>query len=201
MSGQCCRCDQRAAIRGMCNSHYQAKRTKWIRAGLWQRPATAVGATRRVQALVALGWPQVELCRRTGISRGAMSHIARGNVARTSRVRARLIAELYEQLSMTPGPSQHAREHAAARGWAPPLAWDDDTIDEPDARPDTGVAEPVSFAEQWAELEAMGLGWRDAVHRWQITPQALAKRLERDGLPVPAGLYTAAQARRAARAS
>jgi len=35
-----------------------------------------------------------------------------------------------------------ATRRAAARGWAPPLAWDDDTIDDPNATPDLGAETP-----------------------------------------------------------
>ncbi|WP_295694431.1 hypothetical protein, partial [Lapillicoccus sp.] len=50
----------------------------------------------------------------------------------------RQVRQVYDRLSMTPGPSPTARARAAARGYAPPLAWDDDTIDDPRALPDLG---------------------------------------------------------------
>lgn len=160
----------------------------------------AVGTARRLRALVAIGWPQNALCRRLGILPTNGTRLFRPDGLVKART-ARDVAALFDALQLTPGPSVAARRRAARLDWAPPLAWDEDSIDDPTAQPDRGDSGRVPFAERWAELQSMGLGWRDAVHRWQTTPQALAKRLERDGLPVPAGLYTAAQARRAARAS
>ena len=44
---------------------------------------------------------------------------------------------------MTRAPAGYSatrtRRWAAARGYLPPLAWDDDTIDQPDGRPELGV--------------------------------------------------------------
>ncbi|WP_051913237.1 hypothetical protein [Kutzneria albida] len=52
---------------------------------------------------------------------------------------AQSIAALYDQLSMTCGPHARTRELAEQAGWPPPLAWDDDTIDNPSAQPDLGA--------------------------------------------------------------
>jgi hypothetical protein len=59
---------------------------------------------------------------------------------------AERIAAVYEQLSMrSPAPwgFQHSRAQLIAKrnGWPPPLAWDDDEIDDPTATPYTGKAE------------------------------------------------------------
>jgi hypothetical protein len=59
--------------------------------------------------------------------------------------RARQVAALYDDLSMTPPPETNQRERIAAsrsrnfarqRGWAPPLAWDDIDNDEAPATVD-----------------------------------------------------------------
>lgn len=51
--------------------------------------------------------------------------------------------EVYERLSMSPGPSQTCRDRARSRGYAPPLAWDEHTIDDPRATPQLGSAAPA----------------------------------------------------------
>lgn len=55
----------------------------------------------------------------------------------------REIKDVYDQLSMTPGPSPQTKERALRRGYAPPLAWDDSTIDNLHTRPQTAVTAPA----------------------------------------------------------
>jgi hypothetical protein len=92
------------------------------------------GTRRRLQALAAIGWTSTDLAVRLGVDRTAVSENMRyeGPVLVTTAARTRA---LYDELSMTPGPSAIARARALAKGWAPPLAWDDDTIDDPKAKP------------------------------------------------------------------
>ena len=92
-----------------------------------------VGATRRVQALLALGWPHHHLGA-AGISNSAQIVGAPGDLITVRRWRQ--VRDVYDALSMTPGPSPETRGWAAKLGYAPPLAWDEDTIDDPDAAPD-----------------------------------------------------------------
>jgi hypothetical protein len=115
-----------------------------------------VGTRRRIQALVAMGWPQQHLAERldmTPSNFGAM--IRRDNVLVR---RALAVRALYDQLWRA-NPAQHgataagitrARKLAAANGWPPPAAWDDDTIDDPAATPHTGEAKPLNRDERAA---------------------------------------------------
>ena len=106
--------------------------------------ASSVGATRRLQALVAIGYPVRRLARLSGLVEGVLHRVLAGRPAnRESRARIRT---LYETLCMTPwepetswerSASTRARKTAQARSWAPPLAWDD--IDDPNEVPQ-GVA-------------------------------------------------------------
>lgn len=124
-----CRClDARRA-----NTTY---RKRW-RAGVHQ-PAMvdSVGVVRRRQALAVMGYGLPELAPHFGVSPRAVSnYMSRGRVHRSTLARWR---QVYDLLSMTPGPNGKARVDALRRGWVPPLAWDDDTIDDPDATPDLG---------------------------------------------------------------
>lgn len=101
------------------------------------------GTRRRIRALTAIGWPYQELAVRLGVTWSGASQLARRpeSTPVTPRIRD-AIAALYEELSMVPGPSLRARTWAAKRNWAPPLAWDDDTIDDPEARPSTAPPAP-----------------------------------------------------------
>lgn len=95
---------------------------------------TAAGTRRRMQALSCLGWSFTEQARRIGWTVQNYSALQTRTqvIART----ARLVRDLYDELSMTPAPdtpgATRARRAAANRGYLPPLAWDDDLIDLPD---------------------------------------------------------------------
>jgi hypothetical protein len=99
-----------------------------------QAPAyiDSTGARRRIQALMAIGWSLRSIHRQLGYAPGG------GSVAGSPTIRptkAAKIAELYDRLSVTPGPSKNTRTYATKLGYAPPIAWDYDTIDDPDAQP------------------------------------------------------------------
>jgi len=90
-----------------------------------------VGALRRLDALACLGWGQRDLA-----AEGLKPfRDRRATGARMKTWRYREVCAVYDRLWNVPGPSGHSRALAARHGWAPPLAWDDDTIDDPAARP------------------------------------------------------------------
>jgi hypothetical protein len=91
----------------------------------------ARGTTRRLQALLAIGWTHPLMTERCGLYTGLL---LRSQAHVTTR-NHQIIAALYDRLCMTPGPSQVTRLRAAKKGYAPPLAWDD--IDR-DRQPATG---------------------------------------------------------------
>lgn len=104
---------------------------------------SAIGTVRRLQALCALGYTQVELGKELGVSNRRVHFILQQTMV-LPRTRD-AVAKLYDRLCMTipTDPEKlahrHVRIHARARraaikqGWAPPLAWDD--IDDPDETP------------------------------------------------------------------
>lgn len=108
------------------------------------RRVGVLGTRRRLQALAALGWDWTILARHIGCHEEAVRTIVfrrRYVYAAT----AERVAEVYEELSMTPRPAttsgeRNARARAVGKarryGWAPPLAWDD--IDDPTERPKFG---------------------------------------------------------------
>lgn len=92
-----------------------------------------IGAVRRVHALMAMGWSHHQL-EAAGVPNTARLLSGLGHLVTVERWRE--VCEVYDRLSMTPGPSPETRGWARARGYAPPLAWDEDSIDDPTARPD-----------------------------------------------------------------
>jgi hypothetical protein len=94
-----------------------------------------LGATRRLQALTAIGWTGDHITNRLGgaASRMTISGITRGGRGGIRPDIATAIDDVYRALHLTPGPSDFARRRAARHGWAAPAAWDD--IDDPHEQP------------------------------------------------------------------
>lgn len=151
---------------------------------------SSVGAVRRVRALYALGHFNHVIATEAGISRDAVYSLAAGKwptlkVAADDGIRA-----AYDRLSMTTGKSWKTRLWADKEGWAPPLAWDEDAIDDPDAMPQTDAEAPIvteggNVADRWLHGEAVILGPKDRKHviqhlfEWSTdTPEEIAARLE-----------------------
>lgn len=105
----------------------------------------ATGTRRRIHALAAIGWSATELADRLGYDRSTISKWTQVRMVHVD-TRARVI-DLYEQLAMTPGPNRVARRVAAASGWPPPLLWDDETIDDPNAVPAADASDGREFDE------------------------------------------------------
>jgi hypothetical protein len=146
----------------------------------------AIGARRRIQALLALGWTHAHITERMdGV--GQTSQVAlhqRGNWI--SRATHDAIVAAYEELGMTPGPSDLSRRRARARGYAPPLAWDEDGIDDPKAVPDLGdvqraVGRPSLDLDEWAHLVRAGESPERAADRCGVTLSAVARAAYRAG--------------------
>ena len=139
----------------------------------------AVGARRRIRALQAMGWPLHEIARRIGWATNNLGTLVAGGRA-CNADSARKIAAVYDELCMTPGPSQRARYWALRKGWAPPLAWDDLTIDDPDAVPDLGDQEPSDVDPVVVERLLDGTPWR-AIGATRAERIAAAERMPDPG--------------------
>jgi hypothetical protein len=98
-----------------------------------KRLAPSIGAARRIQALYAIGWTGDAIGAELGVGRDRVRQIASRPRVRTATAAA--VADLYRRLSNTPGPSRVTEGNARSRGYVPPIGWDDDTLDDPDAQP------------------------------------------------------------------
>jgi len=111
-------------------------------------PTGVTGSARRIQALVAHGHTITSVAAQAGWTLQNVSKIAH-RWSPTLEVRnARLFAGIYDRLwSVRPDGlrADRARQHAARQGWFGPLAWDDDTIDDPAALP--CLAPPVDGSD------------------------------------------------------
>lgn len=120
------------------------------------------GTRRRLQALVAIGWSQAKLGEQIGVSSANFNSLIHGRRGGSVTVaRAEQVAALYDRLWDQEPPAStrwdctalaNAKRAARRWGWAPPLAWDDETIDDPTATKgatlplDRGDIDPIAVA-------------------------------------------------------
>ena len=190
MVSECSQCGRPGMKLGLCPSHYSALRSRKIILGQWIPRGVVTGTERRLQGLVAIGYAQSEIAREMGAHESWVSRLIGGygrsvNAATVARVR-----EVYDRLAMTPGPSDRARRHARKHGWAPPLAWDEDTIDDPAATPDIGRHEVVTFEDRYTELRELGYHDLQIVSKLGIKPESLLRQLDRYGITPSPDLVT-----------
>jgi transcriptional regulator with XRE-family HTH domain len=152
------------------------------------------GTARRIQALCCLGWSLTAQAQAVGWAVGNYAPLAKPGPV-TART-ARLVGELYDELSMRPAPdsvpARRARAFAAGKGWVPPLEWDDETIDDPAAMPASTPANGPELLRAWlvnyCDAEAMGLNRKQIAKRLKTTPTSIKDRLlraRRNGLLPP----------------
>lgn len=153
-------------------------------------PVDATGTHRRIQALVALGYSYTRLGAGLGLSGGNVAAmLQRQSVqART----ARKVSDLYESYWDRPiagAEGSRSRNLAQRKGWLPPMAWDDETIDDPDFEP--AAAEPPqgskveakrrAFLEEIEHLAGFSLPLGEVSRHLGITADAVEKQLVRLG--------------------
>jgi hypothetical protein len=115
----------------------------------------AIGAQRRLQALMRLGWSSHRIAAEAGLShRNHVWRIVNGQNGKPTKWLQRSthewVCRVYDKLSMRVPEGAYAertRRHAERQGWAPPLAWDEGSIDDPAATPcgdlSAGDVDPV----------------------------------------------------------
>ena len=137
----------------------------------------AVGARRRIRALLAIGWTHAHICQTAGLPRMRSAVVlsqAGDLVALATHDR---IAAAYDELSMRQGPSVRNRR----LGYPPPLAWDDETIDDPDATPDLGARTRGLDLDEWLHLVHGGATPEAASERCGVTLAYVKERARREG--------------------
>ncbi|MEU3529183.1 hypothetical protein AB0E62_35935 [Streptomyces sp. NPDC038707] len=103
----------------------------------------ATGTRRRLQALAKMGWSSKAIHQRIDCSSVQTLERLRYRTKVTAKL-ARAIRDVYNDLSakaaeehgVHPSIASRSRTYATRYGWAGPEAWDPDTIDDPDAKPD-----------------------------------------------------------------
>lgn len=149
----------------------------------------ATGTRRRLQALAVNGWPHRLIADQLDADHKGTLTVQNGTTRTIRRHTAQAVADLYDRLWDQPGPSKRSRTCALRNGWLPPLAWDDDTIDDPDATPHADAVRPMrerktrpleQFVEEWHDTWDHHLGDRDiAAARLRTTRSAVDQNLIR----------------------
>jgi hypothetical protein len=104
----------------------------------------AAGSRHRLRALVAVGHGPVVLARQIGVPPHQVHRILGGETRTVSPATDAAVRSVYDRLWNQKPPGQTGRERAAAaaacrqaerEGWPPPMALDNDRIDDPSYRP------------------------------------------------------------------
>ncbi|WGL50665.1 hypothetical protein P5P86_11890 [Nocardioides sp. BP30] len=156
---------------------------------------SSLGTARRLQALAALGWTTIDLAPLLGVSPSRVGHMTTGMYGQVFRSTAARVAAVYDELSMQvpvdPEETQrylvkvHERQRkmALAKGYAPPLAWDDDQLDDPKARPAVEWRpRPPTRVEVLEEIDDEAGTVVDACARLKVSRKALERWCLRHGL-------------------
>lgn len=99
-----------------------------------------IGGRRRIQALMAIGWRHKDLTPLLGLP---SANIVYQDGQWFTKRKHDAIKRVYDQLWDKPGPGGAlCTTRAAKAGYVPPLAWDDETIDDPQAQPNLGLTKP-----------------------------------------------------------
>jgi hypothetical protein len=155
-------------------------------------PVPSIGTVRRLRALVAAGHPATAIAHCLELPLDVVDHLLGGAAATVTAGVARAAAALFGGLQMTPGASEQARRIGKSRGWAPPLAWDEDLLDETTARPDFGSRKRAGFVEVYSEFRMLGFTDLRIAERMGVQPGSLLRQMIRYGLtPSPELVNTA----------
>jgi len=140
----------------------------------------STGTIRRLRALARIGYGGTQVTQLLGIAdRTALGTLYTGKAKKITAGKALAISELFDTLEMTEGPSRIARDRAIKKGWPLPLQWDEDTIDDPAAKPIEG-SNYSPFKERLEELHDMGIrDVNEIAERLDQKPESVKRQLER----------------------
>lgn len=148
----------------------------------------ATGTRRRIQALVTIGWSQSKIGERLGMQPGNFNRTIKSD--RVQAETARKVKALYEELWNQPQTGDEWRErisaarsrnYAKVHGWLPPLAWDDETIDDRGTSPAVFEETPLVHGEERiADIEFLirtGAGQAEILSRLGFKNMGALERL------------------------
>jgi len=153
-------------------------------------PANMVPPTatvRMIRALVADGHSLSSLAARLDRTVHRAWMLANERMTAVTVETERAVADLYDDLALTPGTGTRARNMARTKGWHPREAWTDDTIGDPTAKP-FSAAGPEDVDRVLVERVAEGrrpfadLNDAEQVELWRVWERHRKQRMESPGL-------------------
>lgn len=142
---------------------------------------SGVGSTRRLRALIADGYTSRQIAAAIGCYPRSLSGLIVGSQHIVTARKARAIADAFNHLQLIPGTSSRSRLRAQRNGWAPPLAWDEDAIDDPKATPAAATGQS-SFVDRYRDARATGRNPDQIAQLLGIKPKSLERQLSRNGI-------------------
>lgn len=144
-----------------------------------------VGTMRRLQALAMIGYDLADLGERLGMKLQQVSMLRLGHSPKVTIRTARAVAELFEDLQVTAGPSRAAQRVAERNGWFLPLAWDEDAIDDPAAKPCVvSKRDHTDFATLVADYRSLDLTDDEIAERMHSSVESFHSRLRHNRIPL-----------------
>ncbi|WNM72270.1 helix-turn-helix DNA binding domain protein [Arthrobacter phage Gusanita] len=151
----------------------------------------SIGTHRRLQALLTMGWRHQDLSPLLGFESGVVLYQKGAVTFRKHEATKRV----YDQLWNKRGPADLRTMRVVAKaGYAPPLAWDDDKIDDPNGQPDLGAriyaqgrVPEGALHKSDADVENVeflvreGLNWETIAARLSMKPISLERAMARKG--------------------
>lgn len=138
-----------------------------------------IGTTRRIQALLRMGWSHAAMRERCGIYTTNLLHQQGRWVARSTHD---AVAAMYRDWSHQRGPSETTARRALRRGYASPADWSDIDHDEaPQLETDVDVESEagIYLLDEYAHLTDLGVSHEQACRQLGVTPDAIAKAHQR----------------------
>jgi lambda repressor-like predicted transcriptional regulator len=119
----------------------------------------ATGTARRIRGLKRLGWNSPAIAEATGLSCSAIEHAGDLERARVSSRVRKAVKAFYEANKHVQGPSARTAKWSAKRHYSKPLAWDDETIEDPRVKPQRVVG-------LWTERDERADRAEASLKRW-----------------------------------
>lgn len=145
----------------------------------------AIGTARRIQALVAMGYPYTVIGDHAGgVTLNSIYMLATGKRKSVTAEVARRIMAVFNRLQLQPAEASYgatmARATAKKHQWHPPFAWDEESIDDPDAEPFSDNSPRASFGERYDEYRELGCVDAEIAVRMGISEKSLERMLIRE---------------------
>lgn len=151
-----------------------------------ERIIIAQGARRRVVSLMCVGWSARRIAAAAGCTAELVQSVADSSVQALPLDVHDAIARAFDRLGAQPipvNPDIELVRWARMRGGVPPLAWDDEDIDDPKGKPDRKPYRPAYRAldklDALEEFNAWGMTYDEVGFRWGMRGDSVYTMLNR----------------------